>query len=274
VVLRLSANQYLGIGVYTAQEAAMYVRAHPRAIQRWVYGGSGGKPVIDSQLDSRSDDRPITFTDMIQCLAVRTIRLSYPRISLPKIRDAVETATKEYGLASPLARRHKLCVYANSTIVIRIDDDSIHGLTGRDKHQAMMVPIVEPFLDEITYNLDGLASRWVPNRFNDYQIVLDPMKRFGQPILMPYGILVSAIHNSVMAEGSPLPSCMRLKLKLRSWHGNIGINFRCLRPREITCRRMYSAQSVFSFQSAIATSKTKYSRRVLGGLSVSFKCFR
>jgi len=140
---------------------------------------------------------------MVQALSVRAVRTQASRVPLPAIRDAVRKAEEEHGIEYPLARRH-LLFYFDKSVFIKLDgSDSIVGLTNKDIGQHLLRPIVEPYLEEISFNDDdGLAETWTPMSSGELSIKLDPTVRFGQPIIAPLNILASTLAEAVVAEGS------------------------------------------------------------------------
>lgn len=206
---------HLGVGVYSVAEAAFYARVAPALMSRWVFGSSRGRPVIDRELRDE-DEKIVTFLDLVQTLAVREIRQRF-QMSLQKIRDGIDAAKQKYGLAHPLAERHRIFLFHDGSgkghgeIVIRLDRD-VDGvdvgkdrhlqLTGRHKGNYVMTPIVEPFLDDLTFDKDtGLASLYAPMKDGDFTIVLDPRRRFGEPLVDPCGYTAAALWHATNTEG-------------------------------------------------------------------------
>ncbi|MFN7022685.1 MAG: hypothetical protein ACK4WH_15385, partial [Phycisphaerales bacterium] len=109
---------------------------------------------------------------------------------------------EEHIVKFPLARRH-LLFYFDKSIFIKLDGrDEIVGLTRRDVGQHLLRPIVEPYLEEISFGEEGLAETWTPMSADGLSIRLDPKLRFGQPIVAPLNILASTLAEAVVAEGS------------------------------------------------------------------------
>lgn len=196
----MSVQDKLGVGLYTAAEAARYVRARPEAISRWVHGNAKGERVVSPKLVD-ADEQVITFIDMVQALSIRAVRTQASRVPLPAIRAAVQMAETKYGIDFPLARRH-LLYYFDKSIFIKLEgQDEIVGLTRGDVGQRLF-PIVEPYLEEISFGEDGLAEVWKPMSSDDLFVKLDPKIRFGQPVIAPSNILASTLADAVVSEGS------------------------------------------------------------------------
>jgi uncharacterized protein (DUF433 family) len=202
----------LGIGVYSPAEAAFYARVSRQLMTRWVFGNSKGKPVIERQLRD-SSEKVVTFLDFIQTLAVRDVRNRHG-ISLPKIRQGVDAARKRYSIEYPLACQHTIYLFSDQRgeghgeIVIRLPgeqagvEDQLVQLTGQDRGNLMFVPVVEMFLDDLQFDPDtGLASVYSPLKDGDASIVLNPRRRFGEPIVEPGGYTVETLWHATNTEG-------------------------------------------------------------------------
>lgn len=193
----------LGSGLYTVHEAAFYARVSPRMLLRWLYGTKSGKSVIDPQFGS--DERNVSFLDLIQALAIREIRNQY-KVPLPKFRQAIAVAKRNLGIDYPFARQH--CTYLvgelGDEIIIKMpgsDDDEYVQASGKNRGHRLF-KFVEIYLQSLSFGSDGLANRFQIFRSDtNVQIVMDPSRRFGEPLL-PSGYTPMTIWKSIRAEGS------------------------------------------------------------------------
>ena len=179
---------------------------------RWVLGDARGKPVIERQLRD-SSEKVVTFLDFVQTLAVREVRNRWG-VSLQKIRQGVDEARQRYGVDYPLACRHKIFVFGDrktsghGQIIIRRSDDDDPGedqyvqLTGKQKGNRLMGPVVEMFLEDLQFDpIKGLASEYCPMSLGDARIVLNPHRRFGEPIVDPGGYTAETLWDATNIEG-------------------------------------------------------------------------
>lgn len=202
----------LGIGIYSTAEAALYARVSRQLMSRWVFGAASGKPVIERQLRD-SSEKVITFVDFVQTLAVREVRNRW-RVPLQRIRQGVDEARQRYGVDYPLACRHKIFVFGDresrghGQIVIRRPDDDDPNvdqyvqLTGRERGNLLLGPVVEMFLEDLQFDpTTGLASQYSPMSDGNARIVLNPHRRFGEPIVDPGGYTAETLWDATNIEG-------------------------------------------------------------------------
>jgi uncharacterized protein (DUF433 family) len=196
-------EKMFGIGLYTPREAAWLARVRTQTFNRWFFGDAHGSRVLDPRLESSPGDRVVTFWDLIQAVAVRTLRANVhgARLSLQHIRTVIKSAERDYSIKYPLARKHTLYVYSNR-LILRIGDEYIGIEPGVDKDQLYHHKIIAPFLEELEFDHDKMADQWTPLRSENYYISLDANRRFGMPIVEPSGLLVESLTDAVDAEGS------------------------------------------------------------------------
>ncbi len=198
-----AADQMIGVGIYSPAEAARLLKVRPQLVGRWLYGDKAHKQVLRPYfLDpSQPQDRVVTFWDLVQMLAVREARRH--NVSLDAIRKGVERARGQMNAGFPLARRHAMFFFDGSLWVTAPGaEKNIIGIAGKDYRQLASTKLAEPFLEEIQYGPDGNADAWVPKRRGKYHVLVHRNRRFGAPMLMPFGLGVGAIVQAVESEGS------------------------------------------------------------------------
>ncbi len=202
----------IGVGIYSTAEAAFYARVSRQIMNRWVFGDSKGKPVIERQLVG-SDEKVVTFLDFVQTLAVREVRNRHG-ISLQKIRQGVDAARERYRIEYPLACEHTIFLFSDrkgeghGEIVIRLSSEEADvkeqyvQLTGKARENLMMKQVVELFLDDLKFDpATGLAIEFSPMANGAASIVLNPRLRFGEPIVNPSGYTVESLWHATNTEG-------------------------------------------------------------------------
>jgi uncharacterized protein (DUF433 family) len=193
------ANQVeTGAGIYSIPEAAVYARMSRITLSRWFRGNTSGKRVFDTLEDG---DKVVNFWDFIQALAVRNLRLNY-RISLQKIREAVERAENDYQVEYPFARQHSSYLFEGQ-IWVKLPGPSIVQISGREHGQSAITPVIERFLVNVSFDPQtGLASEFKAFESNSGRILMNPKFRFGEPILQGCGYTPAALFEAAKTEGS------------------------------------------------------------------------
>jgi uncharacterized protein (DUF433 family) len=198
------AKDYLGVGMYTTAEAAMYARIAPQTMRRWLFGTSRDSAVF-SPLRSDPEHKTVAFLDLIQSLAIRAIR-EERAIPLQKIRQAIETA-QSLGVSFPFARKHKIFllgedIHIEGPAFPQQEKGDLIQASGRQRRQYVMRPVVELYLDDLTFGRDGLATKYRVYESAGVQIKMDPTIHFGEP-LTPSGYTAWTLWEACRAEGSP-----------------------------------------------------------------------
>lgn len=189
-------RKYIGNGLYTVREAARYARVTESMMRRWLFGTKGHDPVIDRQFGS--EDRLVTFLDLVQTLAIREIRLQYD-VPLRKFREAIRWVKEERGIEHPFARKH-FTYLLGKELVIALSKGEFVQASGKHPGQRLL-PFVEMYLDNLTFDRDGLANRYQIFTSDDQvPIVMDPGRRLGEPLL-PSGYTAMCLWEAIQAEG-------------------------------------------------------------------------
>lgn len=196
-----TAKQLLGKGIYTPGEAALYARVRVELLKRWVFGTGDGDAVFRSQVDPA--EKTVTFVDLVQTMAVRSVRFDAIGVPLGRIREAVDLAQTRYGIDNPLCRKHVILVNPHTRqLFIELPTLDIVQATGEHKHSKMMRPIVESFLLDLEYDHDGIATAYRPMRDGNRAVIIDPERKFGEPFIEGCGYSVWTLYDSYAAEGS------------------------------------------------------------------------
>lgn len=196
-ILRCVASRPAHLGTSFSPDTAAYIAGLTRdLVCRWRFGNKRGDAVL---LTTHGTE--LTFVDIIELMAVREIR-RVRAVPLDRIREAIRVAREDYGITHPFARRHKTYLH-DDQVVIETEDELLVQVSGRGKHQQMMRPIVEEYLERITYDQDtGLAEKYVAMRRGKYSIELNSKRGLGMPMVMPVGLSVANLVYTVGTEGS------------------------------------------------------------------------
>jgi len=192
---------YVGVGLYTPAEAAVYARLQTQMLNRWLFPEREGAEVIEAQLGKA--ERIVTFRDFVQALAIRAIRRHHG-ISLQKIREAVDRAERDFGVRYPLARKHRAYLLGKQ-IIIRVGDGDAGPLvqvTGKKSGHLMLREVVEVFMKHLSWDADGFACQYECYSYGDRRFTMNPQVHFGEPVLNTHPYSVRAILGALETEGT------------------------------------------------------------------------
>ncbi len=195
-------HKYLGTGLYTIAEAALYCRVSTSMMTRWIFGTKAGRSVISPEFESK--ERFVTFLDLVQTLAIREIK-EQADVPLIKFRQAIEFAKKNYCLDHIFARNHFTYLYDEELIIKpSADTNEYVDASGKNRGQGRL-QFVEMYMRDLNYSPDGLAHKYEifksAHGISPVIITLDPHVRFGEPLL-PSGYTALTIRNAIKTEGS------------------------------------------------------------------------
>lgn len=194
-------NPALGIGVYTAPDAARMIGMHASTLRRWLLGydhhGKSEAPLWEPQYDPDDGAMLLGFRDLVEARVVNALKKR--GFGLPTIRTCIDRARQYVGDERPF-----------STQLFKTDGRSIFVQIARDlddpelidlkKRQSVFHRVVEPTLDDLDFGKSG-AERWwlLPKRRS---VVADPTIAFGAPSVSGTGMTTARVVQAVEAEGS------------------------------------------------------------------------
>ena len=190
----------IGIGIYSPSQAAFYARVRMRTLNRWVFGDARSNAVVSAQMAGRSDEKVVTVRNFVQALGICTIRIQYPKISLQKIRKAIDLAKNQFDVPYPFARPHRSFIYQERELVLEVNGNLVQ-LSGKHSKNIMLGPIAERYLDRLEFGDDGLAVGYRAWEGNGRQILMNPKRRFGEPIVKSCGYTAETLWDVSIAEG-------------------------------------------------------------------------
>jgi hypothetical protein len=203
----------LGIGYYTAVEAARLLKTSPRKISRWLGGYSyrdatGGTveapPLWRPQLPKLGDGLEIGFRDLVELRFV----LAFLQQNVPfnVVRRCLENARVIVGEERPLST-HRFRTDGKS-IFLESAREALATISGADgsalvdlkTNQLVFKQVVERTFKDLDI-ADGSVVQWRPYGGKP-SIVIDPVRSFGKPLATNFGVPTAALTEAAEAEGS------------------------------------------------------------------------
>lgn len=191
-------DKYLGKGIYSIAYASRLTRIHekihPAKINRWVKGYKGKNPILTVDYDPINGFYSLSFLDLIELFFINAFRKH--GVSLKTIKNAYTKAQKLLQSNHPF-----------STFKFKTDGAKILAELGEVElmdlltHQLVIMKIVDPFLIDVLEFDNDIVQRWWPLGKNK-QVVLDPERNFGKPIVDREGVPVEVLGRAYKAEQS------------------------------------------------------------------------
>jgi uncharacterized protein (DUF433 family) len=199
--------KYVGRGIYSLAEAERLSGVPRRRIRRWMHGYiftyRGEKrrspPPVASDIDQPDTTHLVGFADLLEVRFLNAFR-EYG-VSWKYIRIAAERAQELLGRHHPF-----------SSQIFRTDGRTILAELARETGDKLLLDLVKdqweferiisPYLYEgIDYNRLQEPERWWPLG-TDRQVVIDPSRAFGAPIVSREGVPTRILAGAFCTEQS------------------------------------------------------------------------
>lgn len=190
-----------GSGILPLVAAAVLLRETPETIRRWAFGYARTRPhrrveqppLIGGETPSVRRSRELTFLELVELIYVRALR--HTGVGCPAIRAAGLAAGRFLGTPHPFATRP---LYADP---LRIFEAALgkREAAALDEIRACGAEIekrVRPYLGQLDFAVDGIASRWWPMG-RQGGVVVDPGIALGAPVVDGTGIRADTIARAV-----------------------------------------------------------------------------
>lgn len=178
----------LGSGIYTPRQAARLAGTSAQDVLRWTRGSGTTAALWDGHYQFLDDATELSFFDLIELRVVRAFRRA--GISLQAIRFALALANKRFGVTHPFSTM-KFKTDGNEILMEALEKDgNLVSLSKKRPGQKVFLEIVEQSLNELEYE-EGKSVRWRPSAAPN--VVIDPKRKFGSPILEKSGIETSML---------------------------------------------------------------------------------
>ena len=157
--------------------------------------------VVRRDLPLMAGKRVYTFTELIELRFVSWLREQ--DVPMQAIRSAAEAAVELFGADHPFALEEFATDGLRIFALLRErthDPGTASRLLVQElpKFQYVFTQMVEPYFKDLEFG-DKWAMRWWPMGRNK-RIVLDPSRRFGEPIDDETGVPVSSLYGTYSAE--------------------------------------------------------------------------
>ena len=187
--------------VFTLHEAARYLEMPDSTLQRWARPADDQRPII-TVLPRSGREATVPFIGFAEAYLLSAFRKA--RVPMQRIRPAVEILADRIGVEHALASRR---LYTDGAEVLydyarsRADGDLLE-LTVVRTGQKQFSELVRDYLKRITYGDDGWATQLRLPAYHRAEVVVDPKRAFGLPLVVHGGARVEDLVDRFAAGDS------------------------------------------------------------------------
>lgn len=199
-------NSFIGVGIYSVPEASRLTDVSSQRIRRWIkgYTFSVGQirkkspPVWQSQLPEIDGKISLGFLDLMEVRFVSEFRDR--GVSWKTLRMAAERAKQLFHTDHPFSTTRFVTDGRNIFVDIK-NKTGETSLIDIVKNQLTFRKILAPYLKGLDFDNNDNALRWWPME-KSRQVVIDPLRSFGQPIVAKEGVPTMVLAKAVKVEKS------------------------------------------------------------------------
>jgi uncharacterized protein (DUF433 family) len=202
-----TANTLVGVGLYRLREASKLTGVPAARVSRWVNGYTftcrgmdrHSEPVWVRQIPDIDGAPVLGFQDLMELRFVDAFRRY--GVSFQTIRLAAERASQLFATSHPFSTR-RFRTDGRTVFLALADETGEQVLIDLKRNQHAFSKVLEPYLYAgLDFSPSGQAQRWWPSS-GQRQIVLDPNRSLGKPIVAGEGIATSVLAEAFEVERS------------------------------------------------------------------------
>lgn len=193
-----SVSNLIGKGFYDYPQAARLVGVETRKLKRWLGEANNSESIF---LRESPIEGTVTFMELMELMFVGMFRRE--GVPLQTIRKAAQAAARRFETSHPFSVKRfdtdGKTIFA-TLMKSEAEKEIVEDLA---KGQLVFETIIKPFFRKIEYQRTGVDDAlryWPLNRSG--RVVLDPLRKFGQPIDAASGVPTAALADAVIATGT------------------------------------------------------------------------
>ncbi|MEA2493640.1 MAG: hypothetical protein QOJ29_1551, partial [Thermoleophilaceae bacterium] len=186
--------------IFTVREAAGYLGIPTSTLQRWARGADD-EPLITT-FDAKGHEATVPFIGFAEAYVLSAFRKA--GVPMQRIRPAIEALTSTIGVDHALASQK---LYTDGAEVLfdyatKEREDELIELTVVRTGQRQFTSVVKDYLKRIKYGSDGWAEQVRLPIYEHVDVVVDPDRAFGLPIVVHGGARVEDLVGRFQAGDS------------------------------------------------------------------------
>lgn len=205
-----AGERFVGSGVYTVRQAAKLIGAPTDKLRRWVFGGRGQSAIVQHDYEPIDGVDALSFHDLIEARFIRAFREQ--GVSFQHLRKVASKARQDLDTVHPFASA-RFVTDGRRIILDELDEEGRRSLVDYLSDQITFEHFVRQFiLPGVSFDARDLADSWRPRPELAPEVVLDPRRAFGAPVVGRTGIRTQIIARSAKAENSFAATAQAFKL--------------------------------------------------------------
>jgi uncharacterized protein (DUF433 family) len=188
----MSADRYLGRGIYTFGQAARILKVPPASLRYWIGERSDAESIVKRQL---KDDHLLTFAELMELHFVKMFRDE--NVTYQAIRKAAAAAAKKFHADYPFTVKKFDTDGTNIFATLESKETKRKLIEELHHGQLVFAKLIRPFFKKLDYGTVDIERFWPLKKSG--RVVLDPMRRCGQPIDSETGVSTRTIFDAVTA---------------------------------------------------------------------------
>ncbi len=196
----MSEPNLLETGIFIIPEAAGLVGVSQRVVRIWVDGHKGKQePVIENELGRVDGKLAISFANLMELQFVAFFTRA--GVQLREIRAIMHDVRRLLKNPHPFATNTVFLTDGRKIVAKIARNNGVEDIYDlKSKNYEMKDIVLHSLKKDVVYDPDGNARIWYPRRALSPNVIVNPRRSFGRPILKDSNIPTSAIANYFAVE--------------------------------------------------------------------------
>ena len=192
-------GEFIGCGIYSVSQAARLLKVPQNVLRYWIGEGHDAASVIHRQF---CDEHLLTFAELMELHFIKMFRDQ--EVSFQAIRKAASAASVKFGAQYPFTVKRFDTDGKTIFATLQSKETDKELVEDLKNGQLVFTSFIRPFFKKLDYGPSNDIGLYWPlrkSKGSSGRIVLDPTRRFGQPIDSETGVPTDVLAKAVTAGG-------------------------------------------------------------------------
>lgn len=186
-------QSFVGCGLYTLSQAARLLRVPQNSLRYWMKPHDKLTPIVPNEI---ANSNILTFPQLMEFHFVKMFLDA--GVSFQAIRKASKSAAAKFHVQYPFTVKRFDTDGRTIFATLQKDEKSAPIVEDLQRGQLVFQKIIRPFFKKLDYGTVNDIQRFWPMQKRG-RVVLDPLRKFGQPIDSESGVPTEALFRAVSA---------------------------------------------------------------------------